>query len=91
MDIEHLERRSPTTPGQYGLRFDASTVHDGLCIQRQVNTASAAEYLKAKGVSPSVIVRVLSSDTLRSEDREQLDQNAGQQQNLKATIDAEPV
>jgi hypothetical protein len=78
MDIQHPERRTLSSPGQHGIRFDATRVRDGLAIQRQANTSSAAEYLKAKGVSPSVIVRVLSSHTLRNEDRRQLEENAGQ-------------
>ena len=82
MDIQHPERRSTSSPGQHGLCFDATTVRDGLLIQRQANTASAAEYLKAKGVCPSVIVRVLSSHTLRSEDTDQLDRILEQPGNL---------
>lgn len=71
MNIQHPERRSASSPGQYGHRFDAGTVRQALAIQRQSSTLSAAEYLKANGVKPSVIVRILTSHTVRSEDRAQ--------------------
>jgi hypothetical protein len=70
MDIHYPERRSASRLGHRGCRFDAATVRDGLAIQRHTNTRSAAEYLKAKGVDPSVIVRVLSSHSLRHDDVE---------------------
>jgi hypothetical protein len=73
MEIQHPERRSTSQVGQHGLRFDAATVRDGLAIQRHTSTPSAAEYLKAKGVGPSVIVRILSSHTLRRDDIAHLD------------------
>jgi hypothetical protein len=73
MNIQHTDRRASDRQSEYGAKFDANAVRHGLAVQRRLNTSSAVEYLKANGVDGAVINRVLSSQTVRGEDRLYLD------------------
>lgn len=61
------ERRSAQHRSDQGQTFNAGTIRHGLFLQHSLNTISAIEYFKSKGVDGSVIQRVLSG-TRRQDD-----------------------
>jgi hypothetical protein len=67
MMTEVRDRRSTRHRNEGGRVFDAGIIQHGLLLQRTINTTSAIEYFKNKGVDASVIQRVLSGDRRRDD------------------------
>lgn len=72
MITSQVDRRADTYRNSQGEKFDAAVVREGLILQRQINTVSAIEFMKNRGVSSATIQRVLSGVQLRGDDRQAL-------------------
>lgn len=72
-----VDRRADVHRNILGETFDAGVVQQGLLLQQRVNTVSAIEYMKNRGIASSTIQRVLTGSLLRTADREALAQEAG--------------
>jgi hypothetical protein len=63
------ERRADLFQNSLGEKFDAAVVTEGMRLQAQVNTVTAIEYMKNRGMSGAIIQRVLSGVAMRDEDK----------------------
>ena len=70
MIISKVERRSDVYRNNDGEKFNAAVVREGVVLQLKVNTVSAIEYMKNRGIAGATIQRVLSGHQLRSDDKQ---------------------
>ena len=70
MDTMAIDRRAAPAPrGPVSNTDAAHIVREGICIQADLGTIGAVEYLKAHDIGSAVIHRVLASDQVRDDDR----------------------
>lgn len=69
MIVSKVDRRAETYQNQRGEKFDEAVVREGIVLQQQINTVTAIEYMKNRGIASATIQRVLSGVQLRSDDR----------------------
>lgn len=74
MDTIAIDRRAAAVlAGPVSNPPDAAhIVREGICIQADLGTIGAVEYLKAHDIDSAVIHRVLASDQVRDDDRARL-------------------
>jgi hypothetical protein len=65
-----VERRADVFQNSLGEKFDAAVVTEGMRLQAKVNTVTAIEYMKNRGISAAIIQRVLTGVATREEDKE---------------------
>jgi hypothetical protein len=76
MEMQSIDRRktlsmAETMPGN---PHSANIVLKGMTIQARLGTISAVEYLKVHDIGSTVIQRVLTSECVRAEDRDVLNE-----------------
>ena len=69
MHTSRVNRRTNLYKNTQGETFDAMVVRQGMLLKLQVNTVSAIEYMKNRGISPAIIQRVLSGFQMRDDDK----------------------
>ncbi|WP_332878635.1 hypothetical protein [Massilia sp. S19_KUP03_FR1] len=69
MHTSRVNRRTNLYKNTQGETFDAAVVRQGMLLKLQVNTVSAIEYMKNRGISPAIIQRVLSGLQMRDDDK----------------------
>jgi hypothetical protein len=67
-----LDRRADMFTNSQGEKFDAAVVTEGMLLQREINTVTAIEYMKNRGISSAIIQRVLGGAATRGDDRSAL-------------------
>jgi len=72
-----VDRRTDIYQNSQGEKFDAAVVTEGILLQRQINTVTAIEYMKNRGVDSATIQRVLSGFSMRTDDKSVLARHAG--------------
>jgi hypothetical protein len=65
-----IDRRADMHRNSKGEKFDAAVIQEGVMLQMRVNTVSAVEFLKNRGVGAATIQRVLSGTQLRADDKQ---------------------
>ena len=73
-----VDRRADIYQNSQGEKFDAAVVTEGMLLQRQINTVTAIEYMKNRGIDSAIIQRVLSGFMMRDDDKTALARHAGQ-------------
>jgi predicted transcriptional regulator len=79
MLMNKMERRANTHCNSNGEKFDEAVIREGVLLQRALNTVTAIEFLKNRGVSAATIQRVLSGQHLRQEDRSAIAERSARQ------------
>jgi hypothetical protein len=69
MNASRVNRRTALYKNTQGETFDAAVVRQGMLLKLQVNTVSAIEYMKNRGISSATIQRVLSGFQMRDDDK----------------------
>jgi hypothetical protein len=69
MITSKVDRRSDMHRNSQGERFDEAVIREGIMLQLSLNTVSAIEFLKNRGVGAATIQRVLSGHQLRLGDK----------------------
>lgn len=67
-----VDRRDDMYKNSLGEKFDAAVVTEGMLLQREINTVTAIEYMKNRGISSAIIQRVLGGCAIRDDDKSAL-------------------
>lgn len=69
MKNTQVDRRADMYRNSQGETSDAAVVTEGMLLQRQINTITAIEYMKNRGIDSATIQRVLSGFAMRDDDK----------------------
>lgn len=79
MLTSRAERRADTHRNGNGEKFDEAVIREGVLLQHALNTVTAIEFLKNRGVSAATIQRVLSGQQVRQDDKRAIAERSTQQ------------
>lgn len=78
MITSKVDRRADMHRNSQGEKFDEAVIREGVMLQLSLNTVSAIEYLKNRGVGSATIQRVLSGHHLRQDDKRAIAEHTSQ-------------